>query len=168
MLARSSYAKADLQTAGGRAGQSAAVYFRWGKYPWRGSYILYSILNALDRYNPCSANALNEFSFPFAVPRLVDPFRTVLPVVWGHFQLMLFRQRFSVYPRCLVHRSVPARLSRRTLSSGHEDGDTIRVRPDSSLWIPFKKTLTRSAEQSSHTRSGLWPTIALRKRTLSP
>lgn len=31
MLACSSYTEANLQTAGGRAGQSPAVYFRWGK-----------------------------------------------------------------------------------------------------------------------------------------
>lgn len=65
------------------------------------------------------------FLYSFAVPRPVNPFRTILPILWGHFQLLLFRQWFSVYPRCLVHRSMPAWLSRRAFSARHEDDTTI-------------------------------------------
>lgn len=113
-----------------------------------------------------------RFFFPYAVPGPVDPLRTVLPILWGHFQLLLVRQWFSVYPRCLVHRSVPARLSRRAFSARHEDDAKIRVSSGRGLRFMDitvcvrKKTCTvgrDGAERSGRTRSGLCPSIALRR-----
>lgn len=63
----------------------------------------------------------------FLVPGPIHPFRTVLPILWGHLQLLLFRQWFSVYPWCYVNCPMPPWLPRCALSDGPQDDDAIGI-----------------------------------------
>lgn len=55
----------------------------------------------------------------------VDAFWTVLPLMWGHVQLLYFWRRLRFYPRCLVHWPLPPRLPGRALSDRHEGSSPI-------------------------------------------
>jgi len=73
---------------------------------------------------PHVSEALSPLSLP-SVLGPVDALRAVLPVVRGHVQLLLLRQRLRFYPRRLVHRPLPPGLPGRELQDRHEDGAPI-------------------------------------------
>lgn len=65
---------------------------------------------------------------PPPVPGPVDAVRAVLAVVRGHVQLLFFRQRLCLHPRCLVHRPLPDGIPRRALADRRQDGASVDVR----------------------------------------
>lgn len=61
------------------------------------------------------------------VPGPVDAVRAVLAVVWGHVELLFFRQRLCLHPRCLVYRPLPDGLPWRAFTDRRQDGAPIDV-----------------------------------------